>query len=117
MHSRPTRIFLVVLFSTLIVFFIEGCGSGGGSGGGGGAETGARTVRPYILASLISFPAGAVPPGLVNTGFNSIATVEVLDNSSGASLSNASITLNGVALSYVPDNQDYEGEILVAPAA
>jgi outer membrane protein assembly factor BamB len=108
--QRRTISCLWVLFSALIVFFIGGCGGGGGGG------TGSRTVPPYILATLISFPTGAVPPGFVDAGFNSGVAVEVLDNSSGTPLSNASVTLNGVALGYVPGNQDYEGEILVAPA-
>ena len=33
------------------------------SGGGGSSSMGSPAPAPYILASLISFPAGAVPSG------------------------------------------------------
>jgi outer membrane protein assembly factor BamB len=73
-------------------------------------------VRPYIAATVISFPPGALPPGFVDSGFNSAVTVEVLENPNGAPISNASVTLNGVTLPYIAEYQDYEGEIVVAPA-
>jgi len=100
------------LFSALTIVFVGGCGGGGGGGGGGASPA----APPYILATLISFPTGAVPLEFVHAGFNSGVSVEVRDNSSGTPLSNASVTLNGVTLTYAPANQDYEGEIVVAPA-
>jgi hypothetical protein len=114
MQYRTIRIFIWVLFSALVVFFIGGCGSGGGSGGG--AVTGARAEPPYILATVMSFRAEAVPPGFVDTPFNSAVTVEVRDKAGGIPRPDASVTLNGVALTYIPDYQDYEGQTFVAPA-
>src|SRR5690348_7529062 len=87
-----------------------GYGSGG-SGGGGGGYSGA----PYILASLVSFPTGAVPLGFVPPNFNTGASVLIQDSSSGAPIANASVSINGVALAYSVANQDYEGNIAVAP--
>jgi outer membrane protein assembly factor BamB len=51
-----------------------------------------------------------VPPS-----FNTGASVQVQDNSSGAPITNASVSINGVALAYSATNQDYEGNIEVAP--
>jgi hypothetical protein len=84
------------------------------SGGGGGGSSSAPAA-PYILASLISFPTGAVPTGFVPPGFNTAASVQVLDNSSGAPIANASVSINGAALPYSATNQDYEGNLVVAP--
>ncbi|HYS58560.1 MAG TPA: hypothetical protein VEM34_10515 [Burkholderiales bacterium] len=83
--------------------------------GGGGSSTGPAAPAPYILASLISFPTGAVPSGFVPPGFNTGASVQVLDNSNGAPIANASVSINGVTLNYSALNQDYEGSIAVAP--
>jgi len=55
------------------------------SGGGGGSSSSA--APPQIFATLISFPAGPVPPGFVWAGFDTDAGVEVLDTS-GAPISN-----------------------------
>ena len=88
---------------------------GGGGGGGGGSGGGSSAAAPYILASLVSFPTGAVPPGFVPTGFNTGAFVLVEDNSSHAPITNASVSINGVALTYSATNQDYEGNLVVAP--
>jgi len=95
---------------------LAACSGGGGGGGGGGVGGGGSSAAaPYILASLLSFPTGAVPPGFVPTGFNTGAFVEVLENSSRAPISNASVSINGVALTYSATNQGYEGNIAVAP--
>jgi outer membrane protein assembly factor BamB len=95
---------------------LAACSSGGGGGDGGGfSSTGPSSPAPYILASLVSFPSGGVPPGFVPTGFNTGAFVEVLDNSSRAPIATASVSINGVALTYSAANQDYEGNIAVAP--
>ena len=92
---------------------LAACG-GGGSGGGGGGPGPGPSAAPYIFASLISFPTGAVPPGFVPATFNTAASVLVQDDSSGAPLV-ASVSINGVALAYSPTNQDYEGNIVIAP--
>jgi hypothetical protein len=86
------------------------------SGGGGeGAGSSSSPAAPYIFASLVSFPTGAVPPGFVPSGFNTGASVQVLDKSGGALIPSASVSINGVALTYRATNQDYEGNIAVAP--
>ena len=82
----------------------------GGRGGGGSSAA----EPPAIDASLVSFPTGAVPPGFVPAGFNSGASVEVRDNSSGAPIANASVSINGVTLTYSAANQSYEGNLAVA---
>jgi hypothetical protein len=74
-------------------------------------------AAPYILASLVSFPPGAVPPGFVPPGFNTGAFVEVLDNSGSAPIANASVSINGTPLAYSAANQDYEGNLVVAPGS
>jgi len=112
---RSTRGAPTVLTALAIVLLlgVASCGGGGGSGGGGGG--GSSAVAPSINASLISFPTGTVPPGFVPAGFNSAASVEVRDNSSGAPIANASVSINGATLTYSATNQDYEGNIVVAP--
>lgn len=85
---------------------------GGDTGGGGG---GPSTVVPHISAGLISFPTGAVPPGFAPAGFNSAVSVDVLNNSSGAPITNASVSINGVALPYDAPSRTYEGVLAVAP--
>ena len=91
---------------------LPACGGGGSSGG---PSSMGPPAPPYIVASLLSFPTGAVPPGFVPTGFNTGAFVLVEDNSSRAPITNASVSINGVGLTYSAANQDYEGNIVVAP--
>jgi len=86
-------------------------------GGGGGSSSMGPPAAPYIVASLVSFPTGAVPPGFVPPGFNTGAFVEVLENSGGAPITNASVSMNGAALTYSATNQAYEGNIAVAPGS
>ena len=90
---------LIVLSCTLL-----SCTGGGGGGGGGGSPP------PLILAELDSFPPGAAP-----LGFNSSAAVAVLDDSSGDSITTATVTMNGMPLTYDATNEEYEGNVLVAP--
>ncbi|HET7200379.1 MAG TPA: PQQ-binding-like beta-propeller repeat protein [Burkholderiales bacterium] len=95
---------------------LAACGGGGGYGGGGsGGGGGGYSAAPYILASLVSFPTGAVPLGFVPPNFNTGASVLIQNSSSGAPIANASVSINGVALAYSVTNQDYEGNIAVAP--
>jgi len=88
------------------------CGGGGGGEGNGGVKGGrqATSAPPFIAAELISFPAGSIP-----AGFKTSASVEVLDDSSGASIATASVVMNGVNLIYDVTNEDYEGNVVVAP--
>jgi len=106
----------VLAASALLV----GCGGGGGSGGGatGGnnAPAGAAARAPYIAASVASFPTGAVPPGFVQSGYNSGAAVQILDtNVPGAPVSNAVVSVNGMPLAYIAANQDYEADLSLSP--
>jgi hypothetical protein len=93
---------------------LAACSGGGGKGAGAGAGSSSSPTAPYIFASLVSFPTGAVPPGFVPSGFNTGASVQVLDKSGGAPIPSASVSINGVALTYSATNQDYEGSIAVA---
>jgi hypothetical protein len=94
---------LVALFGTL-AFALSSCG--GGSSGGGDSSG-----PPSIFAELDSFPPGAAPPG-----FTTSASVAVFD-SDGNSITNASVTINAVALAYNAANEDYEGNLTVAPGS
>jgi outer membrane protein assembly factor BamB len=67
------------------------------------------------VAELVSFPTGNVPTGFVDPGFNSAAVVQVQDSPNGSPITNASVSVNGMALAYYAAQQDYEGEIVVAP--
>ena len=79
-------------------------------GGGGGSEDAEDTPGlPFISASLVSFPAGSVP-----AGFNANASVEVFDGF-GMSRGDASVTINGQVLAFSAVDQDYEGDVVVAP--
>jgi outer membrane protein assembly factor BamB len=104
-HKNRFAIALIVL----VAVFLNGCG------GGGGSDAGSSASRPYILGVLISFPTGAVPAGFVQSGFNSGASVLVLNDSDGTPITNASVSINGVALTYSAAYQEYEGDITVAP--
>ena len=102
-------LFSVMLLATLSIA-LSSCGGGGGGGGGGEASG-----PPFIGAELDSFPTGSVPSGFAPAGFNSAASVAVLDDSSGASITTATVLMNGVPLTYDVTNQDYEGNVAVAP--
>jgi len=96
------------LSSLVVLLLLAACG-----GGGGGGETPlppSPTGSPFIAAELDSFPTGSVP-----TGFNRGAWVAVLDDSTGASITTATVVMNGVTLTYDATNQDYEGNVVVAP--
>lgn len=98
--------FFVFLFALL-----AGCG-----GGGGGGSSGSTTSPPYIFAAVESFPVGAVPSGFLPTGFNGQVNVEVRNNSTGASIPNALVSLNGSALTYSAQDEEYEANIVVNPS-
>lgn len=86
----------------------------GSCGGGGGPPP--SSPPPLIFATVVSFPTGGVPPGFAQPGSNSLVAVSVLDASSGASLSNASVSVNGTPLAYNAAFQEYEAETVVDPA-
>ncbi len=85
--------------------------------GGGGSSSSSSAPPPQIFATLITFPTAAVPPGFVPDGFNTGAAVEVLDNSGGTPIANASVSINGTPLAYSAANQEYEGNLTVAPGS
>jgi len=104
--SRAARIAVCLLTATLLV----SCGSGQDAN----FSLDKNSPAPEIFALLESFPTGAVPPGFPS-GLNSFASVEVTDAVSSAVVSNASVWMNGVALAYNPADQQYEGDLSVAP--
>jgi len=97
---RLLRIGLVGLLSQ-----IAACGGGGGGSGGGSGSNAA-----CIFAQKIDFPTGQVP-----AAFNTGALVAVLDSSCTSPVANATVTVNGAQLAYNSANQDYEGDVVVAP--
>ncbi|BAV34767.1 hypothetical protein SCL_2490 [Sulfuricaulis limicola] len=108
------RLMFLRIAAVVSCLFLAACGSGGG-GGGGDSST---ATAPYILAAVLSFPETNVPPaGFVPAGFNSEASVAVLDSTTGEPITNASVSVNGVPLAYVPAGQDYEGGISVNPGS
>jgi len=90
---------------------LPACGSRSSS------SSSSSAAPPQIFATLITFPTGGVPPGFVPAGFNTGAAVEVLDNSGGVPIANASVSINGTPLAYSAANQEYEGNLAVAPGS
>jgi len=84
-----------------LAFALSSC-----AGKSGGQE---NQGPPFIGAELNSFPPGAAPPG-----FTSSAFVEVLDSNDN-SITNASVTMNGVPLAYNAGDQGYGGNVVVTP--
>jgi len=82
--------------------------------GCGGGSSSNPPPAPVVQGMLFGFPPGTQPP----TGL-STALVTVLDGTSGASITTATVTVNGVALTYnaAPSHQEYEGSVAVAPGA
>lgn len=97
---------IVWLVGLLLLAGLGGCG---GSGGGGGGRA------PFIVATVIGFPPGQVPPGAVPSGRNSAAFVVVLDDESGEPIADASVSVDGVALSYAAADGGYGAELDVTP--
>ncbi len=97
----------------------SGSGGSGSSGGGssGGGTGGGTAGQPYIIATLIAFPTGAAPPGFVDTGYNSIAEVQITNQSGGAPITTATVSVNGIALPYFTQSQEYAAELSVNPGA
>jgi hypothetical protein len=109
MRSRWTAGVLASLLAACLL--LSSCGGGAGKGINGSAASG----PPLVSASLISFPAGSVPAGFVAPTYNTAALVQVQDNSSGAPIIDAAVSVNGVPFAYDAGNQDYEGTLLLAP--
>jgi len=92
---------LVHVILAVSFFLFSGCGGGSSNTASG---------PPIIAAELDSFPTGSIPPG-----FNSGASARILDSSSGASISTATVVMNGVTLTYDGTQQRYTGNVVVAP--
>jgi uncharacterized protein YjdB len=105
--KRDHKASMLALLFLSLTLILNSCG-----GGGGGSSP---ANAPYIVAELDSFPTGSVPPGLMPSGFNSMAAVYVIDDNSGEPIPNATVTINGVTLTYEVTYQDYEGNLTVAP--
>ena len=113
-----TRLMFLRIVSVVSCLILAACGSGGGGGGGdGSAGDASATEAPYILAAVLSFPEMNVPAGFVPAGFNSEVSVTVVDTTTSAPITNASVSVNGVPLAYFPASQDYEGGISVNPGS
>lgn len=102
-HLIRSGIGLIVSFALLLT----SCGGGGGGGS-------SSTPPPLIEALLFSFPHGSTyPANFAN------AMVIVLDSSTGTSITNASVTMTGTALTYnsALSHQEYEGNVVVDPTS
>lgn len=111
--SRLIRTFFAAA-AALALCLLTSCGGGGG-GGGGTSSGGSASSAPYILASVVSFPTGAVPAGFASANTNSVVSVDVLNNSTGAPISNATVTVNGTPFAYSNTYQDYWQNMNIAP--
>src|SRR3989337_618761 len=78
------------------ILFLTSCGDDG---------SGSRAMLPYIFAELNGF-------GGPNS---SIASVYVSDNSNANPITDAVVTINGVTLTYNATQQEYQGNLIVAP--
>ncbi len=101
--TMSASILVQTLVAGVVALVLTSCG-------GGGDAPPPPPGSPFIAAELDSFPTGSVP-----TGFNRGASVAVLDDSTGASITTATVVMNGVTLTYDVANQDYEGNVVVAP--
>lgn len=99
------NIFMTALLILPLALILNSCGGGGGSI--------YSSWAPFIVAELVSFPTGSVPSGLTPFGFNSMASVFVIDDYTGKPIPHASVTINGVMLTYNSNGQDYEGNLTV----
>jgi len=111
-----SRIINVIALAITVLLALGGCGGGGGGGGGPGNSGGGSVVAPPVITAILgSFPAGHVLSGVVPAGFNSAAQVVVQDGSTGAIITSASVTVNGVNLPYNSADQAYEASLNVSP--
>ena len=100
----------IAMLGCAVLFACGGGGSSSGSGGGGGGST----SQPTIVATVLSFPTGAGPPGFLPSGFNTDAGV-VVTAQDGSPVTNAVVTVNGTTLSYSSAGSEYLGGINVSP--
>ena len=103
----------LLLQLSVMIAIAGAAGCGGGGGGGGGSVTPA--VQPYIVAAVIAFPPNHAPPGAISGSSAAVGEVQILDRQGGSAISNATVTINGVALSYSSTEQQYAAPLVVAP--
>jgi outer membrane protein assembly factor BamB len=102
--------FRVLGLAALIGGAVGACGGGGNGGSGGG-----QASQPTIVASVLSFPTGALPPGFLPDGFNTDAGVKVTAQD-GSVVTNAVVTVNGATLEYSSATGQYFAALNIAPA-
>lgn len=103
-------------FACAVATLIVSCGGGGGGdGGSGGGGGGGSSGRPGIAAVVLSFPTGEVPPGFLLPQYNTGTAVQVVEDDGATPITDATVTVNGVVLSYFPARESYEGQLVVNP--
>lgn len=88
-----------VIFIGFFSIFLTNCGGGEGTPGG----------DVFISGELVSFAAGTGPDNVNN------ALVSVYDDSTGTVITDATVHVNGVMLTYNADDQNYDGTVAVSP--
>lgn len=98
------RVIVALFLTSFLGLFLNACGGGGGST--------PPPQPPLIQALLFSFPTGSAPP----SNFEN-ALASVTDSVSGANITTATVTMNGVPLTYnaAPTRQEYEGKLVIKP--
>src|SRR5262245_9920780 len=91
---------------------VTACGGGGATGDGGGGTT---NERVNIAAVVLSFPTGQSPPGFLVGDNNTGTAVEILAQDGVTPVSTATVSVNGVELTYFSGSGDYEGQLVVNP--
>ena len=81
--------------------------------GGGGSNGRFITPPPTIQGVVFGFPTGTAPADMPNV------VVVITDSASGADITDATVTVNGVALTYnsLPTHSQYEGTVSVSPGS
>lgn len=100
--SRALQVNICLIFS--VAMLLASCG--------GGSSGSSPPPPPLIQALLFSFPTGSEPPA---NFANALASVT--NSYTGASITTASVTMNGVQLIYngAPTHQEYEGTLAINP--
>lgn len=94
--------------AVVLLLLLASCGGGGGSSNGS-----LITPPPTIQGVVFGFPTGTAPADMPN------ALVVITDSASGADITDATVTVNGVALTYnsLPAHSQYEGTVSVSPGS
>lgn len=98
----------------LLVLLLSACGGGGGGGDGGGPGN-INAAKPGISAVLLSLPSDGSITKPLGVSTDSAASVQVVDVDTGASVTTATVTMNGTALAYDAAAERYRGDLTVNP--